>query len=293
MIEMPEQKSGCAYLGILSVAASALGSAVAAVVFAGMEYFLPSGSFGTASAAEMLMAVLIFFFFGGFIAVPIGLVLGLPLLALSRRYLCGPVISATLTFALLGLLAAFGINYIDESSGHSGAGSAALVFGAVVGGMHPLVYGRANGVRWSRIAAALLFSAAIVPSVAYAWEDVDNLLASRTEFEARCADPYGSMAFVGERAVLDPYSNRSQFLGKWNNQRKWRSLYDREDWLPLDDGQVLVARDFAYVPSGFAGWITGGRRVERHCLSEKQGSDADMLRGRGVGNWPRLEDLAD
>jgi hypothetical protein len=55
----------------------------------------------------------------------------------------------------------------------------------------------------------------------------------------------------------------------------------------------LIARDYAYVPSGFAGWITGGRRVDRHCLSEKKGSDANMLRGRGFGKRPRLQDFTD
>lgn len=61
----------------------------------------------------------------------------------------------------------------------------------------------------------------------------------------------------------------------------------------LDKSRVLIARDYAYVPGGFTGWITGGRRVERHCLTEKKGAEADLLRRRGFGTRPSLRDLAD
>ncbi|WP_445191827.1 hypothetical protein ACT009_14810 [Sphingomonas sp. Tas61C01] len=79
--------------------------------------------------------------------------------------------------------------------------------------------------------------------------------------------------------------------GKWFNQRQWRSLYASERWIPLNNARVLIARRYAYVPSGFAGWITGGRRVEDHCLSEKKGHAAALLRRSGFGQRPTLHDL--
>lgn len=102
------------------------------------------------------------------------------------------------------------------------------------------------------------------------------------------------MAFVADRAALERLGSRVHVgQGKWYNQRRLRSLYASERWIPLDEARTLIARDYAYVPSGFAGWITGGRRVERHCLSEKKGSAIALLRRYGFGQRPTLGDLED
>mgnify|MGYP001043922221 FL=1 len=212
------------------------------------------------------------------------------MIALSRRCLLHRIVIATLTFAVGGLLVGLAIKHIGGSTGLE---NAELIFGACVGGMHPLIYSRAFGVSWFKIISALLLGAAVVPSLTYAAEDVINLMDSKAEFETRCAGHLDSLAFVAEKATLDRLSEPMENIGKWRNQLKWRSLYEREDRALLDKSHVLIARDFAYVPSGFAGMITGGRRIERHCLSEKKGSDADMLRARGLGKRPKLQDLAD
>jgi hypothetical protein len=288
-MEEPNIRSGCISLGLLSLIACVMGTALAAAIFVPTQFPVQAGSWAE-GAGYFLTGTIIAFLFGAFIAVPIGLMVGIPLLALSQRYLSNHVIIATLAFAVLGLLGGLAIKHFG---GGSGLGNAEPIFGACVGGMHPLIYGREKGVPWFKIAAAFLLSAAAVPSLAYAGEDVGNLTDSEAEFESRCADRYGSMAFVADRAALERFSDPVESKGKWYNQRALRSLYAREDRVPLDRAHVLIARDYAYVPSGFAGWITGGRRVERHCLSEKKGVNADMLRGRGFGKRPRLQDLAD
>ena len=61
----------------------------------------------------------------------------------------------------------------------------------------------------------------------------------------------------------------------------------------MDEARILILRDYAYVPGGFAGWITGGRRVERHCLSEKRGTAVALMRRHGFGRPPTLGDLED
>jgi hypothetical protein len=102
------------------------------------------------------------------------------------------------------------------------------------------------------------------------------------------------MAFVAGRTALGRSGQEKHVgQGKWFNQRQWRSLYASERWIPLDNARVLIARDYAYVPSGFAGWITGGRRVEDHCLSKKKGGAAVLLRRSGFGQRPTLHDLKD
>lgn len=289
MSEETAPVSGRGYIGLLSLIASLLGSALAATVFAAINSQVHVGT-GMEGAAHFILAVSVVFFFGFFIAVPVGLAVGIPLMALSRRYVPGHIVIATLVFAVVGLLGGLAIKHVG---GSSASGDAELVFGACVGGMHPLVYGRANGAPWLKVVAAMLLSAAVVPSLAYAGEDVGNLMDSQAEFETRCADRYGSIAFAADKADLQRSGIPVASKGEWYNQLKWRSLYAREDRVPLDKAHVLIVRDYAYVPSGFAGWITGGRRVERHCLSEKKGGDADMLRGRGFGKRPRLQDLAD
>ena len=239
-------------------------------------------------AALLIPIALLVLVLGLFVALPVGVLVGLPLLAAGRNFLPSHILTFTVMFALVGLLGGFIVENLVEDSGH-----VMLIFGACVGGMHPLVLARANGVRWPKLAASFLLSAAIVPSVAYAGEDAGNLMASEDEFEALCADPYGEMASIQVREPLGQDTLRNLYIGKWINRGEFRSLYAWQDEFPLDETRDLVARDYAFVPGGFAGWITGGRRVARHCLSEKQGSDADMLRARGVGKPPTIEDLAD
>ncbi|MCW2395502.1 MULTISPECIES: hypothetical protein [unclassified Sphingobium] len=283
-----DEPSGCAYLGLLSFIACLLGSALAAPVFIGTTYSQFLLGSGWENGANFLLSVMFVSFVGAFFAIPIGLLLGIPLLAACRPFLHYTALAAPV-FALSGLLTGLAVKHFSEVE----FGSAELVFGACIGGMHPLVYGRASGVAWSKICIASLLSTIIVPAVAYAGEDVLNAIGSRHEFEERCADIYGSMAVVRDRADMEQQDPAYPYAGKWLNQRKWRSLYAREDVTLLDETQVLIARDYAYVPGGFTGWITGGRRVERHCLTDKTGVDADFLRGQGFGVRPNLRDLAD
>lgn len=290
MIESNNPPSGCGYLGLLSLIASLVGSALGAAVYAAMHYSQLGGDTGIGGPASVLLSALFIFYCSIFVAVPVGLAVGIPLMALSRQYLSSHVVIPTLAFGIIGLLG--GLAITDIGGGIS-LDNAELIFGACVGAMHPLVYGRANGVPWPKVVAASLLSAVVVPSLAYAGEDASNLLDSHAEFETLCADRYGSMAFVRDRADWERHGYPVEYKGKWRNQLQWRSLYKREDIVLLDSAHVLIARDYAYVPSGFAGWLTGGRRVERHCLSEKKGRDADVLRSRGFGTRPFLQDLAD
>lgn len=210
-----DQSSGCAYLGFLSLIASLAGAALAAMVYTAMHYSRFAVGSGWETAGNLLLATGMVFYFGAGMAVPIGLLLGIPLLASSRRYLHHTVLAA-LVFAILGLLGGLAIKHFG---GSSGLGGAEFVFGACVGGMHPLLYGRANGVAWSKIYAALLLSAMIVPSVAYAGEDVWNATESRHEFEKRCTDIYGSMAVVRDRADMERWGIPPPYDGKWQSAR--------------------------------------------------------------------------
>lgn len=279
-------QSGCAYLGILSVAASALGSVLGAAVFSAYHVFFAHGLSGWESVGELLLIFGMVFFFGVVIAVPVGLVIGLPMLAGCRAAMFRYPVVSTLAFAVIGLLCGL-------AGRSTGLDNAELVFGACVGGMHPLVYCRAKGMAWPLLSITFLVAAVSVPAIAYASEDFHNLIKSREEFEERCADRYGSIAFVADRRAIEQRRNPVSTDGKWINQRKWRSLYAREASYPINADQVLLARDYAYVPSGFAGWITGGRRVERHCLSGKAGRSLQALRERGFGKRPTLGDLSD
>lgn len=82
-------------------------------------------------------------------------------------------------------------------------GNAELAFGACIGGMHPLVYGRGHGVGWFKILLASLLSALVVPALACAGNDIGNLMDSRRAFETKCADRHGSMAFKADRVALE------------------------------------------------------------------------------------------
>lgn len=283
------QPYGCGYLSYLSLIASVMGSALAATVCGAMHYSQADVGSGLNVVGNFLLMTVVIGYFGTFIAVPIGLLFGIPLLGSCRRYLHRTALAAMI-FAMIGLLGGLAIQRLD---GATGLDNAELVFGACIGGMHPLVYGRAIGVAWSRICAALLLSAAIVPSVAYASEDLQNAVGSRREFEKRCPNNHRSMAFVRDRADVEKWGIPPPYDGRWLNNRKWRSLYEREDMALLDDDRVLIARDYAYVPGGFVGWITGGRRVERHCMTEKRGAEAESLRRRGFGVRPSIHNLAD
>jgi hypothetical protein len=283
-------QSGCAFLSILSVAASALGSALGAAVFSADHVFSSHGLSGWERVGELLLIFGMVFFFGVVIAVPLGLVMGLPMLAGCRAAMFRYPVVSTLAFAVIGLLCGLAIQRLG---GSTGLDNAELVFGACVGGMHPLVYCRAKGMAWPLLSISFLVAAVSVPAIAYASEDFHNLVKSREEFEERCADRYGSMAFVADRRPMEQWKSSVPTDGKWFNQRKWRSLYAREKSYPINTTHELLARDYAYVPSGFAGWITGGRRVERHCLSEKAGSSVRALRERGFGKRPTLGDLSD
>lgn len=282
MANVVEPQSGCTYLGIVSVFASLLGSALAAPIY------LASTQIGISDGITETFFALALFVFGKVIAIPFGLVLGIPLLALSGRYLPRHVVIATFIFALVGLLGVVSIDWVDDNSGGFAA-LGGLYFGGCVGGMHALLYSRMHGATWTRLAVAVLFSGAFVPLVAYAAEDVKNLLDSRAEFEERCADRYGSMAVVRDRSEIKAIRESIA----WHRNERWRSLYATEDMALLGNSQILIARDYAYVPSGFAGWITGGRRVERHCLSESKGPSAEMLHRLGYGKRPTLRDLVD
>jgi hypothetical protein len=271
--------SGCAHLGLVSVGASLLGSALAASIVAMTEID---------EAHAVLFAIPLIFFFGMFIAVPAGLILGIPMLAIARPVLPRRTVLVTPVFGLVGLLGGIAIERLD---GASGFGLSFAIFGACVGAMHPLVYNRANGAGWRTIATAVLVSAIAVPAAAWAGESIADMRESRLQFEEFCADRYGSMAVVADKAALKRWNSPPGVgQGKWYKQGG-QSVYASERWIPLDDARFLIARDYAYVPSGFAGWITGGRRVERHCLSEKRGGTASMLRRYGFGMRPTLSDL--
>lgn len=280
MISETQSPPSWSRLSLLSLIASVLGSLIAALIFAALHApftFIP-------------LATLFYLYFALFGCVPVGLAIGIPLTALTHRYISRHLLLTTLAFGIIGLLGGVAIKHFG---GTIDLGNAELLFGSCIGGMHPLVHTRANGASWRRITAAFLFSAAAIPLVGYAGEDVSNLIESKSEFETRCADLYGSMAVVRDRADLERAGEPGRVEGKWRNQLKWRSLYGREDIFPINKTQVLIARDYAYVPSGIGGSITGGRRVARHCLSEKNGHEAEMLRARGFGKRPDLKDLAD
>lgn len=285
---------GCAYFGLLSVAASALGSVLAAAIFSAEFVFSASHSAARFSRWEALgefpFVFGMVFFFGAALAIPTGFVMGLPMLAICRSAISRFPVASTLAFAVIGLLGGLAI---QRFGGSVGLDNAELVFGACVGGMHPLVYCRAKGLTWLRLSVAFLLAAGFVPALAFAGEDIENLNESRHEFAERCADRYSSMVFVADRKAIELAKNPVPIDGKWLNQREWRSLYAREKQYPINADQVLLARDFAYVPSGFAGWITGGRRVERHCFSEKSGGSFQALRERGFGKRPTLGELSD
>lgn len=284
----------CAYLAFLSVVASALGSVLGAAIFS--AEFVYSASNIAASlnrweaVGEFPLVVGMVFFFGAPIAIPVGLILGLPMLGIFRVVISRFPIASTLGFAVIGLLGGLAIQQVG---GSVGLDNAELLFGACVGGMHPLVYCRAIGFNWSRLSVAFLVAAAFVPALAFAGEDFENLKMSRDEFDKRCADRYGSMAFVADRKAIEQLKYPVPIDGKWLNQRKWRSLYAREKQYPISAAHVLLARDYALVTSGFAGWITGGRRIERHCFSEKSGRSFEAIRERGFGKRPTLGDLSD
>jgi hypothetical protein len=269
---------GCLHIGQVSVGASLLGSAIAATIFSTIEM---------EGTHALLLGPPLIFYFGIWIALPVGLIVGIPMLAVSGRLLPRYVIIATPVFALVGLLGGITLQRLD---GSGGLGDAPGIFGACIGAMHPLVYARANGAGWRKIVIALLGSAVAVPFTAWAGESVEEMRESRRKFEEYCADSYNSMALVADKTALKPSDAMAGLTqGKWFNHG--RSLYARERWIPLDETRILIARDYAYVPSGFAGWVTGGRRVERHCLSEKQGSTAALLRRYGFGERPTLADL--
>lgn len=288
---MNKQKGldGCSRLALISLISSVLGAALAALVYAAINPRVHAVEAG-GGAGDFLLVASIVFFFGLFVAVPVGLAAGIPLMALSRRHLSDYVVLWTIGFAITGLLGGLAIRHLG---GSNDIDNVQLVFGTCVGGMHPLVYGRANGLSWVRIVTALLVGAAVVPSLAYAGDDVVNLIESRAEFESRCDDYYGVLGVVVDRAALERHGTKAESRGVWRRGMEWRSLYAREDRIALDDGTILIARDYAYVPSGFAGMVTGGRRVERHCLSEKKGGDAEMLLRHGFGKRPALKDLSD
>jgi hypothetical protein len=202
------------------------------------------------------------------------------------------IVLATLAFAVIGLLAGLAAQKLGGSGGLF-LGNAELAFGTCIGGVHPLVYGWGHGVGWFKILLASLLSALVVPALACAGKDIGNLMDSRRAFENKCADRHGSMAFKADRWLWnDPAIPWKLTKGRWIRDLGLHSLYVREDRVPLNNTHVLIARDYAYAPGGLAGWITGGRRLERHCLSKKKGSAADMLRARGFGKPPKLQDLA-
>lgn len=281
------ERSGCSHLGLISLTASVLGSVLAAMIYAAINphvhAFTPVGG-----VMNFLLVANIVLFFALFITVPVGLLLGIPLMALARRHLSERLFFATLAFAIIGLLGGLAIRHL---AGTYAVDNVQLVFGACVGGMHPLVYARAHGALWSRIGTSLLLVSAVVSLLAYAGRDVVNLIDSRTEFESLCDGDPGVHGVIADRAALERLGRDVESQGKWRKDMKWLSLYRREDRIPFDDAHILIVRDYAYAPVGLAGFATGGRRVERHCLSEKKGRDADMLRGLGLGKRPALADL--
>ena len=132
--ETINQRQGCIYLGLISLAASGLGSVMAAVIFSMVH---------GGGSSEILLAVIIVLYFGGAIAIPIGLFVGIPMLAVSGGLMSRHIVFATLLFAIIGLLGGLVLKHVG---GDAGLANAELIFGACVGGMHPLVYGRAKGV---------------------------------------------------------------------------------------------------------------------------------------------------
>ncbi|SEH18675.1 hypothetical protein SAMN05428974_2912 [Sphingopyxis sp. YR583] len=287
LMKKESERSGRSHLGRISVIASVLGSVLAAMIYAAINPHVQAST-PIDGGMNFLLVANIVLFFALFIAVPVGLLLGIPLMALTRRHLSEHIFVATLAFAIIGLVGGLAIWHF---SGTYAVDNAQLVFGACVGGMHPLVYGRAHGVRWPRIGASLLVAAAVVSSLAYAGRDVVNLMNSRAEFESLCDNDPGVRGVMADRVALKRRGLNVESRGKWSKDMKWLSLYRREDRIPFDDAHVLIVRDYVYAPTGLAGLATGGRRLERHCLSEKKGRDADMLRGLGFGKRPTLADL--
>ena len=198
---------------MVSLTASFWGSVLATAILVIGIVSTSSGSMEIEQAALLIPIALFVLVVALFVALPVGVLVGLPLLAAGRNFLPSHILTFTVMFALVGLLGGFIVENLVEDSGH-----VMLIFGACVGGMHPLVLARANGVRWPKLAASFLLSAAIVPSVAYAGEDAGNLMASEDEFEALCADPYGELASIQVREALDQDTLRNLYIGKWINR---------------------------------------------------------------------------
>jgi hypothetical protein len=276
----------------MSLAASALGSALGTLVSCALALVSLNEPVGWEAAGLFLIVSSGIFLVGAVIAIPVGLLIGIPMLAGSRPLLPHHTASMTLAFALVGLVGGW---LIRDLWGGAGLNGMEPTFGACVGGMHPLVYSRATRGVWPLLSVALLVSAVViaVPAIGSFAEDVKNVLESREEYEELCADRYNSMAFVADWAGLKKGQGWEPPDGKWRRNPIWHSLYARETHYPLDAAHVLIARDYAYVRGGIAAWLTGGPRVERHCWSEKTGKTVQLLQGHGFGKRPSIGDLAD
>lgn len=127
------------------VAASLLGSVIAAVSI--------GAAFGKSDGlTTTVLFGLATLYFGAFFSVPIGLLFGLPTLAVTRRLLPRYILPVTTGSAILGLLG--GVVLIRLGLNNGAEVNANPIFGVCVGVMHPLVYSRLEKASWHSICSA-------------------------------------------------------------------------------------------------------------------------------------------
>ena len=112
-----------------------LGSLIGAVVFTGWE--VATSPFPDPAPIENALLVgMVVMYMGAFIGIPVGLMVGLPLLATSGPIIQRHRLAMSLLFGLIGLAGGW---MIGNSMGASES-RAGMVFGFAIGALHALLY---------------------------------------------------------------------------------------------------------------------------------------------------------
>jgi hypothetical protein len=136
--ETPATKAagGCVTHGGISLGASILGSAIGAVVFTGWQVATSPFPGDVAPTENILLIGMVVMFMGALIGVPVGMVAGVPLLAMIGSSIPRNRIAMSLLLGFIGLAG----GWVTGSTIGRDERVAGMIFGAAIGLMHGFLY---------------------------------------------------------------------------------------------------------------------------------------------------------
>lgn len=289
-----KDRRSASYCAVIALGAAVLGSALGTLVYVGLAVRHSELGSGSGSAITLVMASLLVWLTACVVAIPASLFLGAPLLWLGQGWIVRFPIASSAAIGMIGGVAALAIHHAlsQGSIDPAAARWVSVLFGTCVAAVNAVVFYHRRKRLWSRTLLTTISALALAGVGSRALLDSVANNAGGRQYEAECR--LGHAIVVLDRVLL---TRVEQVL---NSGDEFKAVIERGEWHQVDGDplvraysslsfggkRVMALNDVAYAPLGLTALLRERRRVERHCLAELRGHQAELARRVGLVRRP-------